>query len=80
MTVQICIGSACHLKGSYFVIQTLKSLLEQEALENTVTLKSSFCMGSCAGGVSVKIDDQPALSVTPESTLDFFLTHIKGAV
>lgn len=80
MIVQICIGSACHLKGSYSVIQTLNTLLEQEDLENRVTLKSSFCMGCCAGEVSVRIDDQPVTSVTPESTRDFFLSHIKGAL
>lgn len=80
MTVQICIGSACHLKGSYVVIETLKNLLQQEGLENRVTLKSSFCMGACTGGVSIRIDEQLPLSVTPETIHEFFRISIQGAL
>ncbi len=80
MTVQICIGSACHLKGSYTVIETFKTLLAQARLEDQVTLKSSFCMGACAGNVSVKIDDSPPQSVAPEDAQTFFTTCILQAL
>lgn len=79
MTVHICIGSACHLKGSYAVIETFKKLLAQHQLEDRVTLKSAFCMGACAGNVSVRIDAGPALSVTPEEAGSFFETNILEA-
>lgn len=80
MVVQICIGSACHLKGSYQVIQTLKQLVESGGLEDTVILKSSFCLGACSGGVSIKIDDLPVESLLPDQTLQFFEERIQGAV
>lgn len=80
MIVQICIGSACHLKGSYQVIQNLKGLIEEDGLEDLVVLKSSFCLGACSGAVSVKIDDQPVQSLLPDQTSAFFNEHIKGAL
>lgn len=80
MIVQICIGSACHLKGSYQVIQTLKGLIESEHLEDRITLKSSFCLGACSGAVSVKINDEAVEAILPENTLNFYNTRIKGGL
>lgn len=80
MVVQICIGSACHLKGSYQVIQTLKGLIESEHLEDRVILKSSFCLGACSGAVSVKINENPVEAILPEDTLYFFNHRIKGGL
>jgi NADH:ubiquinone oxidoreductase subunit E len=80
MVVQICIGSACHLKGSYHVIQTLKGLIETEQLEDQVILKSSFCLGACSGGVSLQIDENPIESIMPDQTLSFFENRIKGGL
>ncbi len=39
--IEICIGSACHLKGSYNVIQDMKRLIAEHQLEEKVELKSS---------------------------------------
>lgn len=80
MVVQICIGSACHLKGSYQVIQTLKGLIESEHLEDRITLKSSFCLGACSGAVSVQINNDPVEAISPEETLSFYNTRIKGGL
>ena len=78
MVVQVCIGSACHLKGSYEVIQKLKGKIAEGSLENLVLLKSSFCLGQCAQAVSVKIDDEPVYSVSPDTVDAFFDVSIKG--
>lgn len=77
MVVQVCIGSACHLKGSYEVIQKLKAKIAEGQLEDQVLLKSSFCLGQCAQAVSVKIDDEPVYSVSPDTVEDFFNVSIK---
>ena len=29
MTVTICLGSACHVKGSHFVLEQLKALIKE---------------------------------------------------
>ncbi len=71
MIIQVCIGSACHIKGSYDVIETLKKKIEEHSLEYKVELKASFCMGKCSNGVSVKVNDTYT-SVLPEEICDFF--------
>lgn len=62
-TIQICIGSACHLKGSYDVINEFKRLIEQRNLEDKIELKGAFCLGHCTEAVSMKIDDGEVISI-----------------
>lgn len=75
MVIQVCIGSACHLKGSYEVIQNLKSLISTYGVEEKVTLQSSFCLGLCGKSVSIKLDDQ-VLSLTPDEVDSFFEKNV----
>lgn len=45
MRVSICIGSACHLKGSREVIQKLQKLVSENHLDSEVDLNGDFCSG-----------------------------------
>ncbi len=56
--VSICVGSSCHLKGSYQIIQIFQELIKKYRLEDKVELSASFCLGRCTKGVSVKVDDE----------------------
>lgn len=76
--IEVCIGSACHLKGSYEVIQQLKQLIQEHDLDETVELKSAFCLGACGGGVSIRINEEKVLSITPEETPKFFERYLTG--
>ncbi|ROR26376.1 thioredoxin-like protein [Mobilisporobacter senegalensis] len=80
MTITICIGSSCHLKGSREVIRNLEELVERNGLQNKVEMEGSFCLNQCVKGVCVKIEDQ-IYSVTPSTTEEFFknevLTRVK---
>lgn len=76
--IEVCIGSACHLKGSYEVIQQLKQLIQEHNLDETVELKSAFCLGACGGGVSIRINEKKVLSITPEETPQFFERYLTG--
>ena len=51
MRVSICIGSACHLKGSREVIQKLQKLVSENHLDSEVDLNGDFCSGNCRKGV-----------------------------
>ena len=46
MTITVCLGSACHVKGSHFVLEGLKSLIKQHHVEDKVTLAGTFCTGN----------------------------------
>ena len=75
MIVKICVGSSCHLKGSYNVIQAFQRLIENEGLQDQVTLKAAFCMGHCTEGVSTMFDDEFVGNVTPENAVQVFQKH-----
>lgn len=57
LDIYVCVGSSCHLKGSYQIINCFQRLIKENCLEKKATLKASFCMGKCTTGVCVKIGD-----------------------
>ncbi len=78
ITIRVCVGSACHLKGSYDVINKFQSLIDTLNNGSQIQIMGSFCLGHCSNGVSVKLDDGEIYSVTPESAEDFFKEKIIG--
>lgn len=77
MEVVVCIGSSCHLRGSRDIVQILERLIALHGLKDQITLKGSFCMGQCTGGVCVSIDGE-RFAVTPSETEAFFNKEILG--
>ncbi|MBE0068998.1 (2Fe-2S) ferredoxin domain-containing protein [Thermoanaerobacterium thermosaccharolyticum] len=78
MVITVCVGSSCHLKGSYDVINELKKFIKDYNLEDRVELKADFCMGNCLRAVSAKIDDGKCLSIKPNSVEKFFREYVLG--
>ena len=75
MKVTVCIGSACHVKGAAKIVDELQYLIAQKNCGDKVELAGAFCMGKCATGVSVTVDDSgnPVYhSLKPEDTKTFF--------
>lgn len=78
MRVTICIGSACHLKGSREIIQELQKLVAEHGLAEKVDLNGAFCSGNCMNdGVCVTVEDT-LLSVKPDEVKEFFDKEILG--
>ncbi len=71
MNIKICVGSSCHLKGSYDVIEHFKEVVKKYNVEDLVDLQASFCLGYCAQGVTVQVDgfDQPTVQKIGKDTL-----------
>lgn len=69
--LSVCIGSSCHLKGSYNIIRTFEQLIEAQNLHDQLELKAQFCMQQCQNGVSVSVADK-IYSVSPETAKSFF--------
>lgn len=77
MIVQVCVGSACHLKGSSKIIELLQAAVEEHNLSDEITLAGSFCTGKCNRiGVTVQVDDDVYTGVTVETFKEFFETNI----
>ncbi len=74
--VNVCVGTSCHLNGSYNVVQTFQQLIEEYKLHDKVELGASFCMKECQNkGVSVSIENVK-YQVKPESAIAFFMETI----
>ena len=73
MIVQICVGSSCHLKGSQKLVELFQKAIEDNKLENDITLAGSFCTGKCNRvGVTITVDDEIFTGITPENFDNFF--------
>ena len=74
--LSVCVGSACHIKGSYNVINNFQHIIEEYNLADKVQLKAIFCLGHCTKGVSVKIDDSEVYSVSGSTSRKFFESEV----
>ena len=72
VTVTVCVGSSCHLKGARQVIERFNELVTAHGLAGRVALKGSFCMERCGEGINWQIDDMHFSSANAEEALATF--------
>lgn len=81
MIVQICVGSSCHLKGSQDIVELFDKAIQENGLENDVTLVGCFCMGKCNRiGVTVTVDGTVYAGVTVEGFDEFFKEKVLDVI
>ena len=62
--VEVCLGSACFVKGSHQIVTILKELIDINNWNDKVSVRGAFCMGACSQkGVGVKIDGESVTNV-----------------
>ena len=76
VTVTVCVGSSCHIKGARDVIARFQELLKAHGLEDKVELKGSFCMERCGEGVNWKIGDEPFTSASAADAARVFQKRV----
>ena len=76
VTVTVCVGSSCHLKGAREVIVRFNKLLSRHGLQDKVTLKGAFCMERCGEGLNWRIDEQPVTSAGHEEAVRTFCQKV----
>ena len=70
--LSVCIGSSCHLKGAYNVIQVFQQEIEENSLHDKINFKATFCMKQCQNkGVVLSINDK-LYDLRPENARAFF--------
>ncbi|MGM9940368.1 MAG: hypothetical protein ACI32N_00045 [Bulleidia sp.] len=73
MTIAICIGSSCHLKGSEELVGMFEKAVAEHGLDNQIELVGSFCLCRCnRDGVTVKVDDDVYPGINRENFGLFF--------
>lgn len=79
LTIVVCVGSSCYVRGSDQVAETIENLVAKEHLENDVELIGSFCMDACSMGVSVRVGDRVYRGISPASAEMFFYDEVLPA-
>ncbi len=70
--ISVCIGTSCHLKGSFNIVQAFQQQIEEKRLHDKVSVRGNFCMKTCSqAGVTVSLNGEK-YNVAPESAHEFF--------
>ena len=69
VNVEICIGSACYVKGSSQVVNELNALIKEKGWEYKIAVKGSFCMKACQNhiGLGIRINGRQLEQVTAQN-------------
>jgi NADH-quinone oxidoreductase subunit E len=78
--LNVCMGTACHVRGSPRILDRLETKLGVPAGETTrdrqFTLETVNCLGACALGPIVVSDGEYSGQMTPQK-VDVLLKHIR---
>ncbi len=80
LTISVCIGSACHRRGSYELMEGLKLQAERRGLSDRVSIVPAFCLGQCADGISVRIGERLFLGLGRDGAENLFETAVVPAL
>ena len=72
ITVTVCVGSSCHVKGAREMIAYFNAFLTEKGLQDKVELKGSFCMERCGEGINWMIGDEIISSPNAEEGAESF--------
>ncbi len=72
--LNVCVGSACHLKGSYDVINEFKKHIPELKLQSKVKLKGAFCLNNCTSAVSLRVNDFEVDKISSVEVREFLET------
>ncbi len=77
--INVCVGTACHVRGASRILDTLTELTGIKAGETDLELKYSLetvnCVGCCALGPVMEVDGKIFGNVTPTETIDLLKNY-----
>ncbi|MDI6891172.1 MAG: NAD(P)H-dependent oxidoreductase subunit E [Thermodesulfovibrionales bacterium] len=79
--VRVCLGTACHVRGGQRVLEVAERVLGIKAGETThdlkFTLESVNCLGCCALGPVIVVDDEYHGKVAPSKAGDILASYTR---
>ena len=79
--IRVCVGSSCYLKGSSELVDMLNQKIEENGLQDKISLSGSFCMGKCNRvGVTIAVDEEVCVAITKEIFNEFWNYKVMTAV
>ena len=68
VTVEICLGTACHLMGTQDLMDVLDALPPD--MRQGIEIKGITCLNSCGKGPNIRINGSLLTNVTPDALLE----------
>ncbi|SDE36086.1 NAD(P)H-dependent oxidoreductase subunit E [Sporomusa acidovorans] len=66
LTISICFGSKCQLRGASDVLNAFMVLIERYKIKSEIDIDGDFCQGKCTEGVVIKLNDEVITNVTKD--------------
>lgn len=77
VSVSVCVGTPCYLRGSYEVFKRLSDEIERAGLVGEVNLKATFCFERCSKGPTVQVNERIISGIDPHSVSGMIYKEIK---
>ena len=82
-SIQVCVGTACHVRGAKAIVEEIERNLNVKAGGTTddgeYTLETVNCVGACALGPIILIDDEYHGQMTPQKVQKLLKTKQREA-
>ncbi len=81
--IDVCMGTACHVRGAANVYDKLKRSVEQPPVEggtreHEFSLNKVYCLGCCSMGPVARVDEQIHGNLDQKKAGALLKTHCKG--
>jgi NADH-quinone oxidoreductase subunit G len=80
LTVSVCVGTNCYLKGSYDTLKKLSALAREAGVADQLDFKATFCFEKCKRSPNVQVGDAIHGGVTPDTVEQLFKDTVLSAV
>lgn len=76
ITIYLCVGSSCYVRGSDHIARLLQQLISRHRLQDCVEIVGTFCLEHCSMGVTLKVDDRIFPEISPDTLESFFQNEV----
>ena len=81
LSVKICIGSSCYVKGSQALIEKFQDKMKEYGCEKEIDFSGCFCAGKCnRTGVTIRIENEIYTGITTDNFNEFFTETVLPAL
>lgn len=77
MEINLCLGSSCYSRGNREILDTLEQIIQEQHLEDRVSLKGAHCLGQCSKGPVILINQQQYKKLHPSCIRDILMHHLE---
>ncbi len=76
LSISVCVGTNCFMKGSQEILKNILDLIEERKLSEYVEVKANFCMENCDKGPNISIGNKIYAGVDIDSIIKEIETQL----